>query len=221
MYLHFDIATLDSQLSSQFANMLKSGGAMNFVYESALMTTNVVLNPDFTTQVLRNLARVKALMISFSTNGGDPKNKPGSNEMYLPPSSLTGDEGGTDTEVEFVVTLGGKKLTTFPIGPRGAAEMYWRLQQAAGASLLSPLGITYAEFLNTDENSERKSFLLALDLEKVTHAGFTGEDFGGGRQLLIDVKQAGTLADCPDRVHVLLIHETAMSVTESGVMVSM
>ncbi len=99
--------------------------------------------------------------------------------------------------------------------------MYWRLQQAAGASLLSPLGINFAEFLNTHLSSNRQSFLLALDCEKVSHAGFTGEDFGGGRQLLIDVKRCGTLADCPDRVHVLLIHETAMSVTESGVMVSM
>ena len=53
--------------------MLKSGGAMNFVYESALMTTNVVLNLDFTTQVLRNLARVKPLMITFSTNAGDDR----------------------------------------------------------------------------------------------------------------------------------------------------
>ena len=118
--------------------------------------------------------------------------------------------------MEFFVTLGGKKLTTFPIGPRGAAEMYWRLQQAA-----SPLGITFAEFLNTDESSERKSFLLALDLEKVSHAGFTGEDLGGGRQLLIDVKRCGDNVDHPDRVHVLLTHETAMPVTESGVMVSM
>ena len=141
--------------------------------------------------------------------------------MYLPPTSLTGDEGGTDTDLEFFVTLGGKKLTTFPIGPRGAAEMYWRLQQAAGASLLSPLGITFAEFLNTDESSDRKSFLLALDMEKVSHAGFTGEDMGGGRQLLTDVKRCGNNVDHPDRVHVLLIHKTAMSVTESGVMVSM
>ena len=84
-----------------------------------------------------------------------------------------------------------------------------------------PLGITFAEFLNTDESSNRKSFLLALDLEKVSHAGFTGEDMGGGRQLLIDVKRCGDNVDHPDRVHVLLIHETAMSVTESGVMVSM
>ena len=44
---------------------------------------------------------------------------------------------------------------------------------------------------------------------------------GGGRQLLIDVKRCRDNIDHPDRVHVLLIHETAMSVTESGVMVSM
>ena len=99
--------------------------------------------------------------------------------------------------------------------------MYWRLQQAAGATLMNPLGITFQEFLNTDLSSNRQSFILALDTEKVSHAGFTGEDFGGGRQLLIDVKRAGTIGDCPQRVHVLLIHETAMSVTESGVMVSM
>ena len=99
--------------------------------------------------------------------------------------------------------------------------MYWRLQQAAGASLLPPLGITWAEFLNTDESSNRQSFILALDIEKVRHAGFTGEDMGGGRQLLIDVKNCGDGDDFPDRVHVLLMHETAMSVTESGVMVSM
>ena len=58
-------------------------------------------------------------------------------------------------------------------------------------------------------------------LSIVPHAGLTGEDLGGGRQLLIDVKRCGDIADHPARVRVLLIHETAMSVTESGVMVSM
>ena len=37
----------------------------------------------------------------------------------------------------------------------------------------------------------------------------------------IDVKNCGDDDNIPSRVHVLLIHETAMSVTESGVMVSM
>ena len=52
--------------------------------------------------MLRNLARVKALFITFSTNVGDDKNKPGSNEMYLPPTSLTADNN--DTELQFFVT---------------------------------------------------------------------------------------------------------------------
>ena len=174
--------------------------------------------------MLRNLARVKSIIITFS-DAGDDQNKPGSNQMYLPPNSLVGDEGGTDTNLEFLATLGGKKLTTFPIGPRGAAEMYWRLQQAAGSTLMNPLGITFQEFLNTDESSGRQSFMLALDTEKVSHAGFTGEDFGGGRALLLDFKGVGTPGAAPeDRVarwHVLLIHQTAMSITESGVVVSM
>ena len=184
------------------------------------MTTNTVLSPDFTTQVLRNLARVKSIVITFS-HDGDDKNKPGSNQMNLPANSLAGDEGGTDTDLEFFITLGGKKLTTFPIGPRGAAEMYWRLQQAAGATLMNPLGITFQEFLNTDESSNRQSFMLALDCEKVAHAGFTGENFGGGRAFLLDAKPCGDGKDLPSRCHILLVHETAMSITESGVMVSM
>ena len=55
-------------------------------------------------------------------------------------------------------------------------------------------------------------------MEKVSHAGFTGEDLGGCRQLLIDVRRCGDSVDHPD---LLLTHETTMSVTESGMMVSM
>ena len=60
-------------------------------------------------------------------------------------------------------------------------------------------------------------------MRKVAHAGFTGEDFGGGRALLLDFKNVGE-PDDPDkavRCHVPLIHQTAMSITESGVLVSM
>ena len=161
----------------------------------------------------------EALFITFSTDVGDHKNKPGSNEMYLPQASLTDD--GNDTDLEIFVTLGGQKLTVFPVGPKGAAEMYWRLQQAAGSTLMTPLGTTFAEFLNTDESSNRQSFVLAVDTEKVSHAGFTGEDFGGGRAFLLDAKHCGNGTDLPSRCHIMLVHETAMSITESGVMVSM
>ena len=106
MYLYYDICTLDSELQNQFSSMLRGGGAMNLIYESALMTTNTVLSPDFTTQVLRNLARVTAMFVTFSQDVQNDENKPGSNQCYLPPSSVTAD--GTDTDLEFFVTLGGK-----------------------------------------------------------------------------------------------------------------
>ena len=86
---------------------------------------------------------------------------------------------------------------------------------------LSPIGITFEEFLNQDTNTGERNFLIGQDLETVVHAGFTGEDFGGGCAFLLDVKHCGDGTDLPSRCHILLVHETAMSITESGVMVSM
>ena len=104
--------------------MLRSGGALNIVYESSLMHTQTVLNQEFTIQVLRNVARVKCCFISFSTALGNHKNKPLTNEFYLPQSSLV---DGADTGIEYSMTLGGKKITTFPVGHEAAAEIHYRL----------------------------------------------------------------------------------------------
>ena len=220
MYLHYDVCQLDSEMQNEFAQMLRGGGALNIVYESSLMQTQSVLNADFTIQVLRNLARVKCCFVTFSTALGDHTNKPLTNEFYLPPSSLIDD---ADTGLEYFMTLGGKKLTTFPIGPEAVTEMFYRLKCAAGNhdSYLTPIGITMQEYLNNDINTSQRNFIIGQDLEMVPHAGFTGEDFGGGRAFLLDVKHLGDGSDLPARCHILLVHETAMSITESGVMVSM
>ena len=121
------------------------------------------------------------------------------------------------------MTLGGKKLVTFPVGPQAAAEMFYRLKCAAGNHdfYLSPIGIKYEEYLNVDGNTGQRNFLIGQCCEKVSHAGFTGEDFGGGRAFLLDVKNCGDNDNHPARCHIMLVHETAMSITDSGVMVSM
>ena len=51
---------------------------------------------------------------------------------------------------------------------------------------ISPVGITYQEYLNEDTHTGERSFIIGQSTEKVMHAGFTGEDFGGGRALLLD-----------------------------------
>ena len=109
-----------------------------------------------------------------------------------------------------------------PVGPRDAAQFWFALQKAAGVvgTSVMPLGITYEEFLNV-ATSGKRSFLYATDMEKVLHAGYSGTDFGGGRTLLIDMKNVGSEGDTASqstRCNVLLVHEAAMSITESGVM---
>ena len=103
-------------MQNEFASMLRSGGALNIVYESSLMQTQTVLNKDFTVQLLRNLARVKCCFISFSTADGNHTNKPLTNEFYLPPTSLN--DEGTDTGLEYFMTLGGKKSRRSLLAPR-------------------------------------------------------------------------------------------------------
>ena len=111
------------------------------------------------------------LFISSATANGDHTNKPLTNEFYLPASSLVDD---ADTGLGYFMTLGGKKITTFPVGPEAASEMYYRLKCAAGNhdAYLSPIGITFEEFLNTDENTRERDFIIGQDLELVAHAGF-------------------------------------------------
>ena len=54
-------------------------------------------------------------------------------------------------------------------------------------------------------------------------AGYSGEDFGGGCALLLEFKGVGTATDPTKhakKCHVLIVHEAAVSITDSGVQVS-
>ncbi len=91
-------------------------------------------------------------------------------------------------------------------------------------SSLESIGITYDELLNNAATStNRRLFIVAMDLEKVLEAGYSGVDTGGGKALLFDVKNliSGTDATTiATRCDIIMHHEAAISITESGVHVS-
>jgi len=172
---------------------------------------------------MRNLTRVKSLLVTLSkkTDPEEAVTKVDTTQLFHP--ALASGEYA-DSQIEAFIQVGGKKMPVTPIGPRDAAQFWFALQKAAGVvgTSVMPIGITYDEFLNISSSGKR-SFIYATDLEKVAHAGYSGEDFGGGRALLIDMKNVGTEGDTQTqatRCHVLLVHEAAMSITESGVMVT-
>ncbi len=91
--------------------------------------------------------------------------------------------------------------------------------KAAGKldSELETVGISLDELLNNAGGTARKLFILAMDLERVLEAGYSGVDTGGGKALLFDVK--GMTTACK-RVDIVMHHEAVISIMESGVHVS-
>ena len=185
------------------------------------MQSQTVLGAAFTVQIMRNLARVKSILVTLSRND-EAQTKVDSTQLWHP---YVPADNFPDSPIEAYVQIGGRKVPQQPIGPMDAAQLWFALQKAAGVvgSNLAPLGMTYQEFLNTDTRGNKRSFIFATDMEKVINAGFSGEDFGGGRALLIDMKGVGTHgteSTEATRCHVLLVHEAAMSISESGVQVT-
>ena len=69
---------------------------------------------------------------------------------------------------------------------------------------------------------KKKAYALGFELERVLEAGYTGRDTGGGKALLFDVRKMGSSeTDMAKRVDVLMHHEAAISIYDSGVQVSM
>ena len=70
--------------------------------------------------------------------------------------------------MEYFLTLGGQRLTTFPVGPDDAAQMFYRLKVAAGNddAYISPTGITLEEYLGTDAYTGEQNLIIGQDLEK-------------------------------------------------------
>ena len=186
------------------------------------MQSQSVVGAAFTVQMIRNLARVKSLFVTLSRNGTeleDIQSKPESTQFYHPP--LVHDE----SSIEFNFQIGGKRLIINPIGPHDSTQMYHNLQKAIGilGSQMASTSISMFEFLNTSPDTERRAFILAADLEKVLEAGYSGADFGNGNALLLEFKGVGDAtaqATHASRVHILVVHEAAVSITDSGVQVS-
>ena len=88
LYLYYDICTLDSSVQSEYSQLMRSGGALNVIYQTALMQTPSVLSNAFTIQIRRNIARVNSIFSSFLTATGDNCKTRGCKELNHPASAV-------------------------------------------------------------------------------------------------------------------------------------
>ena len=211
-FLLHDLCILDAEIQSSYASVLRQGQALNISYSATILQSQALTGPNFTIQVMRNLARLSTVFLLFSKDD-ENKAKINTTQMFHP-ALVDG-----DSAVEFFMQVGGVKYPVHPIGPKDSAQLYLNLVKAAGklGGSIESIGITLEEFLNASIDPSRKLFALSMDLEKVLEAGYSGVDTGGGKALLFDVKNMGSDVA---RADIIMHHEAAISIMESGVQVS-
>lgn len=72
-FLIYDLCTLDAEIQSSYASILRQGQALNIPYHSTILQSQSLTGPNFTIQVMRNLARLKTVFLAFSRQ--DEENK--------------------------------------------------------------------------------------------------------------------------------------------------
>ena len=157
----YDLCILDAEIQSSYASVLRQGQALNISYSATILQSQSLTGPNFTIQVMRNLARLSTVFLLFAKGTNEDKAKINTTQMFHP-ALVDGDSG-----VEFFMQVGGVKYPVHPIGPQDSAQLYLNLVKAAGklGSSLESIGITHEEFLNASSDASRKLFALSMDLE--------------------------------------------------------
>ena len=105
------------------------------------MQSQTVLSASFTVQVMRNLARVKSILVTLSRDD-EEKTKAASTQLFHPPVPAA---NFPDSGIEAFVQIGGRKIPHgASLGPMDSAQFWFALQKAAGVQghSIAPLGMT-------------------------------------------------------------------------------
>jgi hypothetical protein len=116
-------------------------------------------------------------------------------------------------EFEFQLQLGSKLYPEYPI--RSHAEAFYQLRKATGTqeNKLYSNSITFEEYRDT-------KLILAIDMERVLEAGFTGMNTRAGDILNVKFDHTDTEPiRYAHEMHVILHSDNIMEIRDSGVTV--
>ena len=207
-----DLLTLDNSLDNEYASHLLSGKSLPINF-STWSHTNQSTGGDknFSAHITRALTRLKSVFITLqhpSSNAEHSLNKH-VNQFYHP--MIMKDTGGYafTSEHQIQLQVGSKLYPEYPI--RGMCEAMTHLRKTVGGDFYIPewkyRGFTY---------------IVAMDLEKVSGAGFTGVNTKMGELLSINFKNCEcpdetTMPTVPGRVFCALNYDCVLNIRDSGV----
>ena len=203
-----DLLTLDNALDNEYASHLLSGKSLP-INLSTWNHTNQSTGNDksFPANINRALTRLKPVFITLQgvRSAWDKQ----CNDLFHPIALKTNDAYAVSDEHQYQVQIGSKLIPEYPI--KSLAESLSQLRKTVGGN---------SQML--ERWYRTRKYIIGLDLEKVSGAGFTGMSTKSGNLTTLnfrDCEVAGLGGSTPQRVPCALNYDCVLNIQDYGVQV--
>ena len=213
-----DLCTLDNALDNSYVSHLLSGKSINIVYNTFISSLQTVVAADTQINVSRSLSKMKSIFVSLDKdlagNRATFYNKKWNNFW----STLAGADVPTnnnhdpDYEIKhFQVQIGSKLFPEYPI--KTHAEAFYSLRKALGiqANTLHSIDIDGLAYRSN-------KFIVGVDTEKLLGLSFTGMNVRNNL-MTCHLKTHANADRKADRMHIVLLSEQILEVSDTGCIV--
>jgi hypothetical protein len=201
-----DLLTLDNALDNEYAALLLSGKSLPINFSSWNHTVQQTGgDKNFSVNISRALTRLKSVFITLYHTGHDSSLKE-ANHFYHPaaqhftPYSL-------ESEHQYWIQIGSLKFPEYPV--QSISESYYQLQKTVGNHMN-----IYGRWYRGDK------YIIGIDTEKISGAGFTGLNTKAGDLLTINFRDCdfGGVGDSvPEKMYCALHHDCILNIRDNGV----
>ena len=212
-----DVLTLDNSLENSYAEHIMSGKSLPINFNTFITSNQTVGGQNISVSVSRAVTRLKGLFLTFYKDLGDATDhyEKEWSRMYHPMVNVAGQAYDPGFELEYQIQLGAKLYPEYPV--RSLSEAF--------AQLRKTVGLNYGHHaVDLDAHQYRNNkFIVAVDMEKISEMGFTGENTMNGQLLVIKVSalNKSTLlnTNMPTQMNIYLNSDQIMEVKDVGVTV--
>jgi hypothetical protein len=199
-----DLLELDSSLQNEYASHLLSGKSLPINFSTWNHTNQSTGNDkNFSAHITRAVTRLKSIFLTLHKPDGVTYKQV--NDFYHPCTN-----NGALTlanEHSYQVQIGSKLVPEYPV--TNLAESYSQLKKTVGRSFK----------MHSSWYRSRK-YIIGLDLEKISGAGFTGLSTKAGDLLTVNFRECdgnGNADSVPSRVFCALNYDCVMNIQDSGI----
>ena len=207
-----DLLTLDNALDNEYAEHLLSGKSLPINFASFNHTVHQSGGgKNFSVNVARALTRIKSVFVTLYRSEVAPEAlRPAlkeANYFYHPADQQANDEYILEDEHQFWIQVGSKLFPEYPIN--SATEALYQLRKTVGVPF-NMIGRWY----------RTSKYILGIDMEKVSGAGFTGLNTKAGDLITLNFRDCDFGgSNVPDKVFCVIHYDSVLNVQDSGVSV--